>query len=765
MNRRRIGGKLDHAAYRALSAPAEVAHEFRSAIAAAGLTPPETIEADGRLHRFASNGKRGDLAGWYVLHADGIPAGAFGCWRAQLVEHWHADPGRALTDAERDQHRQRMESVKREREQAERERHAEAAERAAREWEAAEPAPAEHPYLTRKGVQAHSLRVDADGRLLVPVRSGAGEWQSLQRIAADGEKRFIEGGMVTGGYFAIGGKPADTLCIAEGFATAASIHEAAGYPVAVAFNAGNLPAVARALHEKLPACRLIVCADDDAMTEGNPGVTKGREAALAVGGLLAVPDFGPNRPDKATDFNDLAQSLGPDAVRECIDRAKAPAPTTCEPADEKISRVEFLCAADVTPEPISWLWPGWLAAGKVHVLGGAPGTGKTTISMGLAATVTIGGRWPDGTRSPAGNVVIWSGEDDPADTLIPRLVLSGADLSHIYFVADILDGGERRSFDPARDMELLRRKLAEVGDVRLLIVDPIVSAITGDSHKNAEVRRGLQPLADLAASMRCALLGITHFSKGTSGREPVERITGSLAFGALARIVMVAAKHQEAGDDGRTARLFCRAKSNIGPDDGGYEYELHQAEIDKHPGVFASSVRWGKAVQGAARDLLAVADATGDDGEGGALADAKEFLASLLKDGALATKTIRADAAEAGYSWSTIRRAKEALEVRAKKDGMQGGWRWSLPDRDPVKAIIEATKALKKPEDAQQKEVGPFGESEHLRDDLDPRIVEAAYAAGIPADLLAGNLTAGDLDDPGLDLLAYARSLAPEVQS
>jgi putative DNA primase/helicase len=268
----------------------------------------------------------------------------------------------------------------------------------------------------------------------------------------------------------------------------------------------------------------------------------------------------------------------------------------------------------------------------MHVLGGAPGTGKTTISMALAATVTTGGRWPDGSRSPVGNVVIWSGEDDPADTLVPRLALSGADLSRVYFIADVFDGDGRRSFDPARDMEPLRRKLAEIGDVRLLIVDPIVSAVMGDSHKNAEVRRSLQPLVDLAAFMRCALLGITHFSKGTGGRDPVERLTGSLAFGALARVVMVAAKHQEEGEDGRTVRLFIRAKSNIGPDDGGFEYDLHQGELKTHPGIFASSVLWGDAVEGAARELLATADATGDDGEGGTLNDARRFLSDLLAD-------------------------------------------------------------------------------------------------------------------------------------
>jgi putative DNA primase/helicase len=315
----------------------------------------------------------------------------------------------------------------------------------------------------------------------------------------------------------------------------------------------------------------------------------------------------------------------------------------------------------------------------MHVLGGAPGTGKTTISMSLAATVTTGGRWPDGTQSMAGNVMIWSGEDDPQDTLIPRLALSGADLTRVYFIADIKTGNERRAFDPARDMESLRRKMVEIGDVRLLIVDPIVSAITGDSFKNAEVRRGLQPLADLAASAGCALLGITHFSKGTGGRDPVERLTGSIAFGALARVVLVAAKHQEEGEGGQTVRLLCRAKSNIGPDDGGFEYNLDQAELKTHPGIFTSTVVWGTAVDGAARELLAKADATDGDGEGGTLTDAKRFLFDLLADGPIRAGEIFKDADQAGYSKRSIQRAANAIKIERHKDGMKGGWSWRLP--------------------------------------------------------------------------------------
>jgi putative DNA primase/helicase len=384
---------------------------------------------------------------------------------------------------------------------------------------------------------------------------------------------------------------------------------------------------------------------------------------------------------------------------------------------EYAREVALVRASNLKPGPISWLWNGWLAAGKMHVLGGAPGTGKTTICMALAAVVTSGGRWPDGTPSPVGNVVIWSGEDDPADTLVPRLALSGADLSRVYFIADILEGNNRRSFDPARDMEPLRRKLAEIGDVRLLIVDPIVSAISGDSHKNAEVRRGLQPLVDLAASMRCALLGITHFSKGTGGRDPVERLTGSLAFGALARVVMVAAKHQEEGSDGRSMRMFCRAKSNIGPDDGGFAYDLQQAELAAHPGILASSVCWGDALQGDARELLATADVTGEDGEGGMLADAKRFLYDLLIEGPLPTKVIKADADGAGYSWATIRRAQKALGVEAAKEGMKGGWVWRLPGQVTTNTSCDMTKMLNNIEDAQQNEVSAFGKIEHLRDE------------------------------------------------
>ncbi|GAA5072304.1 AAA family ATPase [Lysobacter panacisoli] len=342
--------------------------------------------------------------------------------------------------------------------------------------------------------------------------------------------------------------------------------------------------------------------------------------------------------------------------------------------DDDLPRAELLRGDAVTPESVDWLWEGWLAAGKLHILGGQPGTGKTTIALALAASITTGGGWPDGKRAELGTVVVWSGEDDPADTLAPRLRAAGTDMQRVHFVQGVREGLDHRPFNPSQDVGALRTALAELSDVRLLIVDPIVSAVSGDSHKNAEVRRGLQPLVDLAREHRCALLGITHFTKGTSGREPVERITGSLAFGALARLVLVTAKG-EAGNGEPARRFLARAKSNIGPDGGGFIYDLSQGELPDFPGVMASSVLWGSALEGSARELLAGAEQQEDDPTG----DAAGFLHELLRYGPRPAKGIFAEAGSAGFSKDVMHRAKRKIGAVALKQGMEGGWAWRLP--------------------------------------------------------------------------------------
>ncbi|MBI5815439.1 MAG: DUF3987 domain-containing protein [Nitrospinae bacterium] len=296
---------------------------FRKAIRSAGLEPPEAINADGILRRFASNGKRGDDAGWYVLHGDDIAAGAFGDWRTGISQTWRANIGRTLTPAEELAYKAKVDAMRREREIEETKRRGEAATNAAAIWDAAQLADDNHPYLARKGIKANGARLH-NGDLLFPLRIGA-EIYSLQFINANGDKRFLTGGKVKGCYFIIGStEGATALCIAEGFATGATIHEATGYPVAVAFNAGNLQAVAQAMREKFPDLPLTLCVDDDTATSGNPGLTKATEAAGDVGGLLAIPDFGDDRPEEVSDFNDLYQHCGIDAVRTAIANASKP---------------------------------------------------------------------------------------------------------------------------------------------------------------------------------------------------------------------------------------------------------------------------------------------------------------------------------------------------------------------------------------------------------------------------------------------------------
>ncbi|ABM37954.1 DUF3987 domain-containing protein [Polaromonas naphthalenivorans] len=292
--------------------------QFRQAITAAGIEAPDDIHDDGAIHRFSPSGRGSDKAAWYMLHTDGIPAGAFGDWRSGLQSTWCAKSDSAMTATELADHRQRVKAMKAQRDADLLATQQQASATAAALLAQADAATA-HPYLSAKGVKGHGLKVFSD-KLLIPMRDTAGKLHSLQAITPDGEKRFHPGGRIKGCYHSIG-KPAGRLVIAEGYATAASIHEATGDAVAVAFNAGNLEAVALALRAKYPALVLIVAADDDHLTDGNPGLSKGTAAALAVGGLVAVPSFPAGRPDKATDFNDLAVIAGLDAVKACMDAA------------------------------------------------------------------------------------------------------------------------------------------------------------------------------------------------------------------------------------------------------------------------------------------------------------------------------------------------------------------------------------------------------------------------------------------------------------
>jgi putative DNA primase/helicase len=265
---------------------------FLDAMRAAGL-PPVKFEpvADGRIHRFRVEGdKAGSRNGWCVLYAAPIGHGSFGSWRTGESHTWRAEAERTMTPSELAEQRRQFEAMRRQRVEEEAHIREEARGKAARLWDMTKPAEAGHPYLVRKGVKAWGIRQLRDS-LVIPARDAHGLLHTLQFIGSDGNKRFLTGGRIRACYCAIG-RPVDTLLLAEGYATAATLYEATGHATACAFNAGNLAPVARALRAKFPSLRIIVCADNDTHTPGNPGLTNAWEAARAVHGWVACPTFG-----------------------------------------------------------------------------------------------------------------------------------------------------------------------------------------------------------------------------------------------------------------------------------------------------------------------------------------------------------------------------------------------------------------------------------------------------------------------------------------
>jgi len=319
---------------------------FRMAMVAQGLVVPSTLQADGRNHRCDVQGAGGEGDGSYRLCLDAIPSGGFQNWKdGHGWQAWSFEfgPGTLISPEKQNEMRKNAEALRKVRAAEEAEARKRAQEIAQAIWRRSLPC-TEHPYLTSKGINPHGARLVSSGlrkgELVIPVVDSRGVIHSIQTIDVDGGKHFLKNGRKQGCCFPIG-KPKTTLFIAEGFATAASIHEATGEAVLVAFDCGNLRPVAEALLAAYPDYPIVVAADDDYRTDGNPGLTKAIEAAEAVCGKVAVPDFGIEleRPEKATDFNDMAQQQGLEAVRVCIEIAlEVPDP----------------CSG---PKPIIWVHP------------------------------------------------------------------------------------------------------------------------------------------------------------------------------------------------------------------------------------------------------------------------------------------------------------------------------------------------------------------------------------------------------------------------
>jgi hypothetical protein len=328
-------------------------------------------------------------------------------------------------------------------------------------------------------------------------------------------------------------------------------------------------------------------------------------------------------------------------------------------------------ASDVKECKLRWLWPGRIPLGKFTLFAGDPGLGKSSVTIDIASRVTRGTDWPDGALNTRfGNVVILSAEDDCEDTIVPRLRVAGANLEKLHFLQAVRhakpDGGTSLDyFSLATDIADLQDAVVSIGDVELVIIDPI-SAYLGstDSHKNASVRGLLAPLIQIAQTLHFAIIGLDHLSKAP-GRSALYRPNGSIAFVAAARAVWIFAKNP----NDPAQHLMLPGKSNLAREQQGLSYTLVEGEPD------IVKVAWGEASSMTADDVLQPEDIE----ERSERMEAMDWLCEFLSDGPVPAKKIEEAAESAGHAWRTVRRAKDALGIKPHKDGFQGLSSWQLP--------------------------------------------------------------------------------------
>jgi hypothetical protein len=371
-----------------------------------------------------------------------------------------------------------------------------------------------------------------------------------------------------------------------------------------------------------------------------------------------------------------------------LDSATASTGAAAKPARKAQPKpeLETTRASKFSVRAVRWFWPGRFALGKLGLVGGLPDKGKGLKSADIIARCTRGSEWPcNEGKAPLGSVIWFTAEDDIEDTVIPRLVAAGADLERVHIVgmANNPDGAPRM-FNLATDLELLRQKIAEVGDVVLVIIDPM-SAYVGvgklNNSSTTDVRGMLAPLTKLAEETKISIIGIMHFNKKADVTNAMLRIADSLAYVAAARHVYVVVDDPE----NEKARLFVKAKNNLAPDKHALRFMVGTRMVGRDPDtneeIWAPHVVWDtKHVEVTATEAMEAAD--GGGAKRAAQREAEEFLRSKLSYGPALKSEIEEEAEAQDISVKgALKRAKIKLGVRTfkEKGKLDGKWLWALP--------------------------------------------------------------------------------------
>jgi putative DNA primase/helicase len=502
-----LGGPWSPPPEKRIAPPEE---QLRDAMLAAGLEPPDELLLDGKIHRFKSGTKGsgshgGDKPGWYLIFGDGVPAGRFGCWRAGVEVTWRAEVGRKLTASEEMAHARRMAEAKALRDAELERKHEVAAATVETIWTSAQAASPDHPYLKRKGIGVHGARVTGDGRLVVPLYGQDGTLASLQYIAHDGGKLYHPGGQTGGKFWMLGtmDEPG-TLFVAEGFATAATIHETTGRPCVAAYSASSLVTVTGIMREMYGATQdIVIVADND---KSGVGQRYAEQASAKFGARMVMPPIEGDANDYAQAGHDLASLLLP-------------------------TKTDWLIAADdfsAQPAPISWLVKRWLQNNALIMVHGPSGGGKTFVVLDWCLRMASGA--PDwcGHKVKAGNVVYLAGEGHHG--LRGRV----AAWKHHHQAGHLAmwlskDGCDLNT--PTGYLQVVEHLRSLPENPAVIVVDTLHRFLAGDENSAQDAKTMLDACNSLMNEFGCSVILVHHTGVA---EEAQHRARGSSAWrGAL----------------------------------------------------------------------------------------------------------------------------------------------------------------------------------------------------------------------------------------
>lgn len=481
--------------------------QLLDAIRSAGLEPPEQVIFDGKLHRFKSGtkgtAKAGDKSGWYVVFGDGVPAGRFGCWRMGFESPWRADVGRKLTASEEMAHARRLAEAKALREAAIEKQYEVAASTVETIWNQASAASPDHPYLKRKGIQAHGARITGDGRLMVPLFDKDGALATLQYIDSEGGKLYHPGGEAGGKFWMVGSlDEPGVLYVAEGFATAATIHETTGRPCVATYSASSLVPVTGSLREMFGIGQdIVIVADHD---KHGVGQKYADQASAKFGARVIIP------PIEGMDANDYAQA-GHDLSALLVQ-------STGQDVIDKL-QVVFGDQLGSDYEAPDELVEGLMTIGSLTVVYGDSNSGKTFWAMSVATAIATGSDCYGRQTDPG--LVVYLASEAPASIRSRMQAIKkfhGCSLENLAMVPVPMNfySGDQDAHDV---IELVRAiEVAKGKPVRLIIGDTLARMSAGANENSGEDMGPVMARFDQVATATGAAMMIIHHNGKDAAR-------------------------------------------------------------------------------------------------------------------------------------------------------------------------------------------------------------------------------------------------------